>query len=72
MRKLTNFFLGALLGGFVGAIFSLLFTRESGVEFRNRLRQRTIAFSNDIRQAVNTKRIELEGRLDSLRTPPAE
>jgi gas vesicle protein len=69
MKKFISFFIGAVVGGLVGASLSLLLAPQSGEEFRNSIKNRTDAFTSEIRQAVNTKRIELQGRLDSLRSP---
>jgi gas vesicle protein len=56
------------LGGLVGATISLLFTPESGEELRAQIRQRAESFGGEVHQAVNTKRIELQDRLESLKT----
>ena len=68
MRKFASFLIGALLGGLVGATISLLFAPESGEELRTQIRQRAEAFGSEVRQAVNTKRIELQDRLETLKT----
>jgi gas vesicle protein len=72
MRRTLGFFIGALLGGLAGAVVALLFAPESGVDLRNRLRERTESLSTEIRQAAANKRIELQERLDTLRAPKAE
>jgi hypothetical protein len=41
----------------------------SGVEVREQIRSRAQSFTADIQQAANTKRIELQDRLEVLRTP---
>ena len=69
MKKILSFTIGALVGGLVGATLALLFTPESGVELRAQIRDRAGSFSDEIRQAVTSKRIELQDRLESLRTP---
>jgi gas vesicle protein len=68
MRKFASFLMGALLGGLVGATISLLFAPESGGELRTQIRQRAESFGSEVRQAVNTRRIELQDRLESLKT----
>jgi len=69
MRRTLSFFIGVILGGLAGAVIALLFAPESGPELRNRLRERADNLGGEIRQAAATKRIELQERLDTLRTP---
>ena len=69
MRQVFSFFIGITIGGFVGATLALLFTPASGEEVRTQISDRTQAFVADIRQASNTKRIELQERLETLRSP---
>ena len=71
MRKVLGFFIGATIGGMVGATLALLFAPASGKEVRSQINERTMAFAADIRQAANTKRIELQERLEILRAPKA-
>ena len=71
MKRIFSFFIGALLGGLVGAVLALLFAPFSGEELRGQIRERTSGISNEIRQAANTRRIELTQRLDALRAPKA-
>ena len=69
MRRFFIFLFGVILGSLVGATLSLLFAPESGSELRSQIHDRALAFSSEVRQAVNTKRIELQDRLDTLRSP---
>jgi gas vesicle protein len=69
MRRAFGFSIGAVLGGLVGAILALLFAPASGKDLRNQINTRALMFSADIRQAANTKRIELQDRLEVLRAP---
>lgn len=71
MRKFMSFIFGILLGGLVGVTLSLLFAPESGANVRAQIRERAEAFTSEIRQAVNTKRIELQDRFENMRTPKA-
>ena len=71
MRRTLSFFIGATIGGMVGATLALLFAPASGKELRVQIGDRTQTFAADIRQAANTKRIELQERLEVLRTPKA-
>jgi gas vesicle protein len=61
--------IGTLLGGLVGAVLALLFTPASGADLRGQIRDRTEGLAADIRQAASSKRIELQGRLETLRAP---
>jgi len=54
-----------------GAILALLFTPLSGADLRTQLNDRTAGLAAEVRQAANTKRIELTERLETLRTPRA-
>jgi gas vesicle protein len=72
MKQAMGFFIGALLGGIVGGATAMLLAPYSGQELRNRIGDQTQAFAADIRQAANTRRIELQERLEVLRTPKSE
>lgn len=72
MKKILSFSIGALIGGLVGATLALLFTPESGTELRLQIRDRATSFGDEIRQAVASKRIELQDRLETLRAPKAQ
>jgi gas vesicle protein len=71
MRRVFSFFIGATIGGVIGATMALLFAPASGAEMRTQINDRSQAFANEIRQAANTKRIELQERLEILRAPKA-
>jgi gas vesicle protein len=69
MRRTLSFFIGATIGGLIGATGALLFAPASGNELRAQISDRAQNFAADIRQAANTKRIELQERLETLRAP---
>ena len=71
MRRVFSFFIGATIGGLIGATAALLFAPASGEEIRAQITDRTQVFATEIRQAANTKRIELQERLEILRAPKA-
>ena len=71
MRRAFSFFIGALMGGVIGTAAALLFAPSSGEELRAQIDKRTQVFAADIRQAANSKRIELQERLETLRAPKA-
>jgi gas vesicle protein len=69
MRRALSFFIGVTVGGLVGATLAMLFAPVSGSELRAQIRDRTENLTAEVRQAANTKRIELQGRLETLRAP---
>jgi gas vesicle protein len=71
MRRAFSFFIGALMGGVIGAAVALIFAPISGDELRAQIGERTQVITADIRQAANSKRIELQERLETLRAPKA-
>ena len=72
MKRTFSFLIGTLLGGLVGAVLALLFAPASGADLRLQIRERTDSLATDIRQAASSKRIELQGRLETLRAPKAK
>jgi gas vesicle protein len=67
MQKTFNFFLGAVLGGLVGSSLALLLTPVSGGELRMQVNEYTRQVKNEVEQAANTRRLELERELADLR-----
>ncbi len=72
MRKIFGFFIGIVVGGLVGSTVALLLAPKSGESLRAELRERGLAVQAEIRNAAEARRIELQDRLDELRTPPVE
>jgi gas vesicle protein len=71
MRRVFGFLIGATIGGLVGATLALLFAPASGEEIRSQITDRTQLLATEIRQAADSKRIELQERLEILRAPKA-
>ncbi|MFA5874692.1 MAG: YtxH domain-containing protein [Anaerolineales bacterium] len=71
MRRAFSFFIGTLIGGIIGAAVALLFAPSAGEELRDQINDRAQGLAADIRHAANTKRIELQDRLETLRAPRA-
>ena len=69
MNRASNFFLGATIGGLIGAGLALLFAPKSGVELRQDIADYADQVQTEIRQATVTKRQELEAQLASFRRP---
>jgi gas vesicle protein len=67
-----GFLIGIFTGALVGAVMALLLAPESGENLRGQLRNRGQNFLNDVRHSADVRRIELRGRLESLRTPRNE
>jgi len=69
MRRVMNFLSGAILGGMIASALVLLFTPSSG----DKLRQQIADFANktyeDVRQAGEQRRDELQLELQELRAP---
>lgn len=72
MRRIFGFMIGVLVGGLVGSTVALLMAPESGERLRNELRARGQNFLGDIRNAADSRRIELQNRLETLRAPREE
>ncbi len=69
MRQVFRFMTGIMLGALVGSTVALLLAPESGDGIRNGLRMRGENFIDEVRQAAQTRRIEMTNRLESLREP---
>lgn len=71
MQRFFYFFLGALLGGFLGATLALLLAPSSGEELRLKMRERVQRLQDELSQAAAQRRAELEQQLAALRSPKA-
>ena len=71
MRKMFGFLIGVFVGGLVGSTIALLLAPEAGDELRSELRERGQNFIGEVRQAADSRRIELKDRLESMREPKA-
>ena len=69
MRRSFSFLIGTMVGGTIGAALALLFAPSAGEDLRIQINDRAQGFVSDIRHASNTKRIELQDRLETLRAP---
>jgi gas vesicle protein len=69
MRRMFGFLIGVVVGGLVGSMIALLMAPESGRDLRNMLRDRSRGFVNQVRSAAESRRIELQDRLETLRAP---
>jgi gas vesicle protein len=71
MRRAISFFIGTLIGGIIAASLALLFAPSAGKNLRVQINDRVQGMVTSIRQAANTKQIELQERLQALRAPRA-
>ena len=69
MRQVLGFMMGIMVGALVGSTVALLMAPQTGETLREELRLRGENFMSDIRQAAETRRIELTNRLQSLEEP---
>lgn len=69
MRKMFGFLIGVFVGSLVGSTIALLLAPESGDELRSELRERGQNFIGEVRQAADSRRIELKDRLETMRDP---
>ncbi|HEX9595698.1 MAG TPA: YtxH domain-containing protein [Anaerolineales bacterium] len=72
MRRLFSFLLGTASGALVGATLVILLTPASGEDLRSELRNRVTNFRDELKEAAQQRRAELERQLDVLRHPSAE
>lgn len=71
MRTAFRFISGLVFGALLGGILGLLFAPASGNILRERVNNYFIETSNEVRNAAQLKREELEQELAKLRGPQA-
>ena len=69
MRRFMAFLTGSFCGALVGAVAALLLAPYSGEELRQRTRERLDTFRDDVREAYDARREQLESELEALRKP---
>lgn len=69
MRRILMFLAGSMCGALVGAVAALLLAPASGEKLRSQLRQRYQGLVDEVRQAYQARRAQLEAELEALRTP---
>jgi gas vesicle protein len=69
MKGVMSFLSGAIMGGLVGATLALLFAPASGEQLRLQMQDRADRIQQEVKQAAETRRIELEQQLAELRAP---
>ena len=68
MSKMNSWMMGAILGGFLGSALVLLYTPAKGSELKGKLQETVQKIRDEVRQAGEEKRAELEAQLDALRS----
>jgi gas vesicle protein len=69
MKGVMSFLSGAIMGGLVGATLALLFAPASGEQLRLQMQERADRIQQEVKQAAESRRIELEQQLAELRAP---
>ncbi len=69
MGKITGFLAGLMSGAIVGAVAALLLAPSSGRELQSRAREQFDTLVEDAKTAAETKRVQLEAQLASLKAP---
>lgn len=69
MKRTINFFLGAMIGGLIGASLAILIAPYSGAELRAEMKTRAEKIRTEVAQAATERRKELERQLAALRAP---
>jgi gas vesicle protein len=69
MKNLISFLSGAIMGALVGATIAILMAPDSGENLREDMRKRFTQFQDELSQAANTKRSELEKKLEEMKRP---
>ncbi len=72
MRRLTMLLAGSLCGALVGAVTALLLAPSSGLELRERVGERARRIQDEVREAYETRRAQLEAELEALRSPQSQ
>ena len=69
MKKAMAFIFGAVLGGVLGGITTLMLTPYSGEDLRTIIQKEVDNIQIEIKEAAQKKRAELEEQLDELIHP---
>jgi gas vesicle protein len=63
---------GSLCGALVGAVAALLLAPSSGLELRERVTERARRIQDEVREAYEARRAQLEAELATLRSPQSQ
>lgn len=67
MNKSVNWLMGAIIGGIISSALVTLYAPYSGLELRTRIKDYIQNVQDEVRQAGNERRLELEAELEKLR-----
>lgn len=67
--KISGFLLGLLSGALVGGVVGLMLAPYSGGELRGQIQERVQSVQDEMKQAAELRRAELEQQLAQLRAP---
>ena len=69
MNRIISFISGAVMGALVGSTLVLLLTPASGDEIRTKITEQVQKVQEEVKQATESRRIELETQINTLRQP---
>ena len=69
MRRMMSFMVGLVTGSLVGAAIGLLMTPYSGDDLQAELRARIERVQNEMKDAAQSRREEMEAQLEALKAP---
>jgi len=69
MRQIMGFFVGIFIGWLVGATIALLLAPQTGENLRGEISSRSTGFVDEIKDAVDSRRMQLERQLEAMRAP---
>lgn len=72
MKRIASFLGGTVMGALVGATLAVLFAPQSGDALRGEIRNRANRFRDELQEAAQDRRAELEKQLEMMRRPQAE
>ncbi|MDX1600088.1 MAG: YtxH domain-containing protein [Anaerolineales bacterium] len=67
MRRIMNFMAGLFFGALVGSVTALLLAPASGDELKERMNQRVEGLRDEMTEAYEARRAQLEAELETLR-----
>jgi gas vesicle protein len=67
MRRFMSFLAGTMCGALLGSVLALLLAPYSGTDLRQRTRDRLVGLRDEVREAYEARREQLEAELESLR-----